>query len=200
MFIETRLLECVSYGTQGGPTWVTRKAALNSGIVRRNPRRSRPTYRFAVLYKNLRESDHREVINAFNACMGGVDSFRLKDWSDFEVEEEAMDALGTGAEQTQQLYKRYTFGTRTVTRPIRKPVDSTVILTANDVPISADVDYTTGIVTYTAANGAVVRWSGQFDVPVMFSDDELTFSFRDRNVVEGFFLDADVQLEEDLEA
>lgn len=199
MFIEERLLECVSYGTAGGPTWYTRRVGLNSGIIRRNPKRSRPTYRFAVIYRNLLPPDHRAVVNAFNACMGGVDSFRLKDWADFEATNEVMDELGDGTEQTQQLYKRYTFGPRTVARPIRKPVDGTVVVTENGSPIAADVDYESGVVSYTAANGSVVRWSGEFDVPVMFSDDELSFSFADKNS-DGFFLTADVQLEEDLSA
>lgn len=199
MFIEERLLECVSYGTQGGPTWLTRRVGLNSGIIRRNPKRSRPTYRFAVVYKNLQAEHHAEVVNAFNACQGGVHAFRLKDWSDFEALDEVMDVLGNGAEQSQQLYKRYTFGPQTVARPIRKPVEGSVIVTANGTPIAADVDTETGVVTYTAANGAVVRWSGEFDVPVMFSDDELSFSFADRGA-QGFFLTGDVQLEEDLSA
>jgi uncharacterized protein (TIGR02217 family) len=199
MFIELRLLDCVSYGTQGGPTWLTRRVGLNSGIVRRNPKRSRPTYKFSIVYRNLQTAHHAEVINAFNACQGGVDSFRIKDWSDYSATDEVMDALGTGSPQTQQLYKRYTFGPRTTSRPIRKPVDGTVIVTADTVPIAAAVDYETGVVTYTADADAVVRWSGEFDVPVMFSDDELAFSFSDRNA-EGFFLTADVQLEEDLDA
>jgi uncharacterized protein (TIGR02217 family) len=199
MFIEERLLECVSYGTSGGPTWLTRRTGLNSGIIRRNPKRSRPLYRFALIYRNLLPEHHTEVLNAFNACMGGVDSFRLKDWADFEASAEVMDELGDGTEQTQQLYKRYTFGSRTIARPIRKPVVDTVVVTANGSPIAADLDYTTGVVSYTAPNGSVVRWSGEFDVPVMFSDDELSFSFADKNA-QGFFLTADVQLEEDFAA
>lgn len=199
MFIEERLLDCVSYGTQGGPTWVTRKAGLRSGIIRRNPRRSRPTYEFAVVFRNLGPDGHRDVIAAFNACMGGVHSFRLKDWSDFEAADELLPVLGTGAEQTTQLIKTYTFGTQAVARPIRKPVDGSVTLTANDNPISATVDPETGLATYTAPNASVVRWSGEFDVPVMFSDDKLAFSFDNRNA-DGLFLTSDVALEEDLEA
>lgn len=199
MFIEVRLLDCVSFGTQGGPTWVTRRKGLRSGIVRRNPLRTRPTYRFAVIYKNLLPPDYPEILAAFNACMGGVHSFRLKDWSDFEAENEVLSTLGTGAPQSIQLTKGYSFGGQSVSRPIRKPVAGSVVVTANNVPIAATIDTATGIATYTAANGAVVRWSGEFDVPVMFSDDQLSFSFNDRNS-DGLFLTGDVQLEEDLDA
>lgn len=197
MFIEERLLDCVALGTQGGPTWLTRKIGLRSGIIRRNPLRSRPLYRFAVLYRNLEEERHALVINAFNACMGGVDSFRLKDWSDFEAVDELFSVVGTGAPQTLQLTKSYTFGVRTISRPIRKPVVGTVLLTADGAPLPASIDYTTGEATFTTGAGDVLAWSGEFDVPVMFSDDQLMFSQDDRNS-QSFFLTANVGLEEDI--
>jgi uncharacterized protein (TIGR02217 family) len=138
------------------------------------------------------------VLHAFNACLGGAFGFRLKDWADYIATDELI-GLGTGAEQAIQLAKLYTFGTRTVSRPIRKPITASVTLTQNGSPLTASVDYTTGIATYTATNGATVRWSGQFDVPVCFSDDELSFSFESQNP-RGFLLTADVALEEDLGA
>ena len=41
----------------------------------------------------------------------------------------------------------------------------------------------TGVLTFTAApaNGAVLRWSGTFDVWVRFTDDYLPFSIDDRD-------------------
>lgn len=196
-FIEERLLDCVSYGTQGGPTWLTRKVPLRSGIIRRNPLRSRPLYRFNVIYRNLLPQHHMEVINAFNACFGGVHSFRLKDWSDFEAHDELLPVLGTGAEQTVQLVKIYRFGNQNVSRPIRKPVEGTVTLTDDGNPIPVMVDYTTGMATFTASVGGILRWSGEFDVPVMFEDDELSFSGDDKGV-DGLFLTSDVALMEDI--
>lgn len=196
-FIEERLLECVTYGTRGGPTWFTRKVGLKSGVLRRNANRSRPLYRYTVIYRNLQPVDHAEVIDAFNACMGGVHSFRLKDWADFEADDVALPTLATGASQALQLYKPYTFGSETVYRPIRKPVSGTVSLTANNVPISASIDYTTGIATFTASIGSTIRWTGEFDVPVMFEDDELQFTGDDKGV-NGLFLTSDVSLVEDI--
>lgn len=198
-FIEQRLLDCVSYGTQGGPTWSTRKVGLKSGIVRRNATRSRPLYRFTVLYNNLSAEHHEDVIDAFNACRGGLYSFRLKDWSDFVATSELFPVTGTGSPQTLQLSKNYTFSTETVARPIHKPVAGTVVVTANGTPISASVDYTTGMATFTATNGHVLRWSGEFDVPVMFANDELLFDANSRNN-DGLVLTADVDLIEDLSA
>lgn len=195
-FVEQRLLDCVAYGTMGGPTWRTRRVGLANGKTRRNPRRSRPLYRFEIIYQNLLPEHHREVFNAFNACMGGVYGFRIRDWSDYVAEDELLPVLGNGAEQTQQLIRTYAFGGNSIARPIRKPVDGTVVVTANNVPISATVNPTTGMATYTAPNGQAIRWSGEFDVPVIFSDDELMFQFADKSA-EGFFLTSDVGLEED---
>lgn len=196
-FVEARLLDCVSYGTRGGPTWATRKVGLKSDIIRRNPRRSRPLYRYTVIYRNLMEQDHMEVVNAFNACFGGVYAFRLKDWADFEAVGEPFAVLGTGAEQTLQLIKTYQFGDRNVVRNIRKPVEDTVVITDDGVPISSVVDTTTGMVTFTASSGGIIRWNGEFDVPVMFEDDSLSFSGDDKGA-DGLFLTSDVSLMEDL--
>jgi uncharacterized protein (TIGR02217 family) len=196
-FINTRLLDCVSYGTECGPTWSTRKVTLNNGHTRRNPRRSRPLYVATVLFRALKEEDHQAVIAAFNACMGGLNSFRFKDWSDFEVANEVLPVLGTGAAQQVQLTKTYTFGSTTVVRPIRKPVSGTVVMTANDSPLAATVDYSTGIATFTATASAVLRWSGEFDIPMMFRDDALPLQAISRNA-DGLMLAGDVALEEDL--
>lgn len=198
-FVETQLLACVSYGTQGGPTWLTRRVGLRNGFIRRNPMRSRPLYRFSVVYRNLLEADHEEVINAFNACMGGAFGFRLKDWSDYTADDEILGVAAAGV-QTMQLAKSYTFGVRTISRPIRKPVVGSVTMTMNGSPLTASIDYTTGLATFTGTAGEVIRWSGEFDVPVTFMDDELSFSFDNKNDGGGFFLTADVGLEEDLSA
>lgn len=197
-FIETRLLDCVRYGTQGGPTWLTRKIGLKSGIIRRNAMHSRPLYRFTVVYSNLNEEDHEKVIGAFNACFGGVHSFRLKDWADFRADREQLSSLSTGAPQTLQLRKLYTFGTQTVARPIRKPVTGTVTMYRDGTPfVPTSIDYATGMVTFTQTAGGVITWDGQFDVPVMFEDDSLSFSIENRGA-KGLFLTSDVSLIEDI--
>lgn len=195
-FIETRLLDCVAYGTEGGPTWATRRVALRSGIARRNAQRSRPLYRFVVLYQNLKPQDHREVISAFNACRGGVFGFRLRDWADYQATDELV-GTGTGSPQSIQLAKLYEFGAQNVSRPIRKLVSAS--LTQNGIPQSASIDLNTGIATFAAPNASVVRWTGEFDVPVTFDQDELLFTAGNRTSA-GLALTADVGLSEDLSA
>jgi len=196
-FLNARLLECVTFGTSGGPTWFTRKVSLRSGVTRRNANRAMPLYRYSVLYRNLLPEFHQAVIDAYNACLGGVHSFRFKDWADFEADEEVLPDIGTGSAQEVQLYKAYTFGGETLYRRIRKPVPGTVTMYADGVEIPATVDYDTGVVTLTATIGDVLSWSGEFDVPVMFEDDELQFSGDDKGVG-GLFLTSNVALCEDI--
>lgn len=193
-FIERRLLDCVAYGTQGGPTWVTRRIRLKSGIIRRNAQRSRPAYRYVVLYQNLNEEDHYSIMEAFNACMGGVHGFRLRDWADYRATNEFV-TVGTGVEQTVQLAKLYEFGNQNISRPIKKLVSAS--LTANGSPIAATVNLNTGMATFTAPNGHTVRWSGEFDVPVMFEQDEALFEAVTR-LSSGLALTSDISLIEDL--
>jgi uncharacterized protein (TIGR02217 family) len=197
-FIEERLLDCVSYGTQGGPAWNTRRVPLRSGVERRNAQSARPRYRFIILYQNLSVEHHVGVIDAFNACRAGLHAFRLKDWSDFTADDELV-TIGTGSPQTVQLTKLYEFGNQNVSRTIRKPVTGTVVLTADNLPQAGSIDYTTGMATFTAPIGDIVRWSGEFDVPVTFDQDELMFSANSRNA-SGLVLTSDITLSEDLSA
>lgn len=204
MFIDERLLECVTFGTASGPAYDTRRVPLKSGIVRRNPRRARPQYRFNVLYKNLSPLYHQDVVDAFNACLGGVHSFRFKDWTDFEGEAEVFRnpltlaaIVGTGGSQALQLTKTYTFGSVSIVRLIRKPVMGTVVVRANGTPISSSIS-SVGVATFTATGGAALTADYEFDTPVMFENDELPFS-GDQKGADGLFLNGDVMLLEDLD-
>lgn len=194
--IEERLLDRIGLGSQNGPTFRTRRISVRSGIIYRNPVLALPLYRYQINYRNLALELHEEVVQAFNACMAGVHAFRIKDYQDYTATAEVLATLGTGAEQEIQLTKKYSFGGQSLYRKIRKPVDGTVQLTANGAPLSAVVDSTTGIATYTAALGATVRWWGEFDVPVMFEDDALPFNGDDKNE-EGLILTGNVALLED---
>lgn len=195
MFNESRLLDAVSYGSQFGHSYNTTINTLRSGHERRNATWSAPLGKYSVIFENLYPKDHLLVIKAHHACMGCLIGFRFKDWSDYTATMEPI-GMGTGASQTYQLTKRYTFGALTTTKNITKPVSGTVHFYANKVEIfPTTFDYTTGIFTLKATSGATVYWSGEFDVPVRFSSDELMSSSNDGNSY-GLFLTANVDLQE----
>lgn len=194
MFNETRLLDCVAYGSQFGQEFNTNDVRLRSGRSRRNARWSRPLGQYSVLYRALKPEHHAVVRNAHMASMGSLIGFRFKDWTDYRAEAEPI-GTGTGDPQELQLMKNYDFGPINFERPVAKPVSGTVTVYESGVPVAATVDYETGIVTVTAPGGSPITWAGEFDVPVHFTDDRLDVEPNARHGV-GFLLTADVGLEE----
>lgn len=199
MFNETRLLDKVAYGSEFGQEFNTRIVTLKSGVERRNVNWSMPLARYSVLYQALEPQDHIEVRNAHMASMGRAIPFRFKDWTDYKAEFEGL-GVSDGTEKTVQLTKAYTFGPVTLNRNIKKPVIGTVQLFESDgvnppAVIPATVDYITGIVTFTAQEGYTVLWSGEFDIPVRFSDDRLDVDPVALSC-DGYRLSFDVSLEE----
>jgi uncharacterized protein (TIGR02217 family) len=177
MFIETRLLDKVAYGFEGGPSFVTTKVNLFSGVVARNAERSTPLYLYNAPFNAINDGDHDIVIASFNACLGGLHSFRFKDWADFELDGETLGTAVGGAGETMQLIKTYSFGATDTVRTIKKPVTGTVQLYEDGTPLASSVDTTTGIVTFTSTVGKVITADAEFDVPVMFEEDKMPFSY-----------------------
>lgn len=172
MFNETRLLDCVAYGSEFGQEFNTRVVQLRSGVESRNANWSMPLGRYGVLFQSLKPEDHSKVRAAFMTSMGRLIGFRFKDWTDYQVSGQQI-GVATGVSQTLQLYKEYQFGPLTLTRPIVKPVQGTVSVFANGVEIASTLDSTTGLVSFTATAAEVITWGGEFDVPVRFDSDRL---------------------------
>ena len=194
-FIETQLLNRIAYGFTGGPTFSTTKVPLFSGIVATNAERSQPLYIFNAPFSAIQPEHHAQVIAAFNACLGGAHSFRFKDKADFELTTEVIGTAVGGADETMQLIKTYTFGSQSTVRTIKKPVVGTVSMFEDGAPLAATVDTTTGIVTFTSTAAKVITATCEFDVPVMFMDDDLQFSYVELRALSG-----EVNLQEDLKA
>lgn len=210
-FQDARLLEYVSYGFTGGPTFNTTRARLVSGYERRNAERSRPLYRFRAPYDGIHSDHHAAVQSAYIACLGPTHSFRFKDWSDYQLNNVTIGTTSGGTDEAIQIIKPYTFGSLTVNRTITKPVDSTVYniaggyvanavalaVTADDTPISFTCDYSTGILTLTGTRpgSEVIKVTGEFDVPVFFDEDSLEFDFIEWEAHSG-----EIRLTEDFAA
>ena len=108
-----------------------------------------------------------------------------------------MIGTGTGTPQTLPLYTVHAFGGEEFRRRISKPVAGTVTvrnLTA-DTPLTATVDAVAGTVTVTAPPGDVIAWSGEYDTPVRFESDELSWQANGRSGSQ-LLLTADVDLVE----
>lgn len=194
VFIDQRLLDRVAYGFQGGPTYLTTQVEQPGGRVNRNAERTRPKYQYSAPFDRIETEDHHLLLAAYNACLGPVHAFRFLDRSDFELVDVIIGTAVGGVDETMQLIKPYIFGSQQTDRPITKPVDGTITLTEDDVPLASTTDPLTGISTFTSAAGRIIRASGEFDVPVYFPEDQLVFTFAnwrahstDVQLVEDFF-------------
>src|SRR6266446_5655899 len=78
-------------GSAGGPGWLTHIVTLDSGVEQRNVLWAQDRGRWDVGLRNLGREDLLTLLAFFQARRGRADSFRFKDWFDFEA-----DAAGFG--------------------------------------------------------------------------------------------------------
>ena len=167
-FNETASLpDCIALGAVGGPMFATDVVVVRAGHESRNANWSQSRRRYDIQTGVKYKADFQAVADVFHAVGGRLDGFRFKDWADFEVtisngalmasvSSVLSGTAGTGyGYPTLQLVKKYTAGSSTHNREIRKPV--TVTLYRNGTPVTvgggagqATVDLTTGLVTFTA--------------------------------------------------
>lgn len=160
--VGVRLNENVERGALGGPRFNTSVLELDSGYEKRNQNWSVPRAEFDIGFGLLlkfqadptdTQLDIDELINFFYVVRGKANSFRMKDWSDFEIGYEngstsgiSRQFLGLGDDTITdfQIFKRYTFGGNTFDRTgLTKMVDnSKVVLTLDGVLQANPADYT----------------------------------------------------------
>ncbi len=189
-FHEIRFPANLSFGSVGGPERRTEIVTLANGFEERNTpwAHSRRRYDAGIGLRSL--DDIETMVAFFEARQGQLHGFRWKDWSDFKTarpsaEVDALDCVlgeGDGATREFQLIKTYSSGEQSYARPISKPVEGTVLAAFDGAElvesVHYEVDYSTGIVTFTDAPdiGAIVTAGFEFDVPVRFDVDGIQTS------------------------
>lgn len=184
-----RFPDRISYGVTGGPGWRTQVAESLASFEQRNGAWVYPRHRWDVS-QGLNAPAAFEALRAFFMTMRGrLHGWRFKDWADYMVE--FGDAVESGVVQgltttTVQLVKRYTSGSQTLDRQIRKPIASGFTLKDSGVALATPADYTldttTGVVTTTVPRTAAnLTWGGEFDVPCRFDTDDLRSVIVARN-------------------
>jgi uncharacterized protein (TIGR02217 family) len=193
-FIEERLTDpCPAYTFASGTSASTRVVTLANGHEKRNGNWSGFKMVFTCPFMNITTQMAQVLKGAFYVARGRLYGFRFKDWADYRATNEPLGISPAGSTPVQ-LVKTYEFGAESYTRPIRKPVAGTVTVRANGTtPIPGTLDMTTGLFTPTSAwpGGAVLTWTGEFDIPVRFDTDVLTLTIDNVNALNG-----DVQLVE----
>jgi uncharacterized protein (TIGR02217 family) len=189
-FHDVRLAEHIERGAQGGPQFKTTIFPLSSGQEKRNIDWERTRGRWEIGYGVQNKVDFSLIKSFFYTRQGMAHSFRFKDWSDFEIDDQVIGSTD-GSTTTFQLYKRYSSGGINFNRVLEKPVASDWVITVNAVsqtvvydtsPAASEVAIATdtGIITlgstHAATSGQSVDMTGEFDVPVRFDTDEFNIN------------------------
>ncbi len=195
MFIDAELDICPTFGWQGGPSFNTRIVTTQSWMERRNANNIECRHSYSLPLQNIIDDDYLTFLKqVFLACRGQLHSFKVKDYSDFKAVNEVFGE-GDGATVAFQLSKTSTWGAASYVRTITKPV-SGITVTVNGVVTAASVDLGTGIVTFSVAPaaGAILRWSGEFRIPVRFNNDALNTTIDNKSQGGDFLLNGSVDL------
>lgn len=200
-FNETPISDKVAYAFQGGPEYNTlRKPKEKNGRVRKKVLWAVGQHRYRATFKRFNPTLYAELLAAFHASAGGAYGFLFKDWLDYQAVNQPLGTTPAGSTPVQ-LFKTYTFGSRSRTRPIKKPKAGTVVVEEFTggvwVAKAGTVNTATGIFTPTAAwtVGAAIRWSGEFYVPVCFASDYMPGEYESWNAIT-----TPIALEEDMDA
>lgn len=187
-FHEIRFPTAIAFHSSGGPVRKTEIVTLGSGFEERNAvwANSRRAYDVGYGIKTL--DDLHAALAFFEARMGRLQGFRLKDFADCKSCAPGADvsptdqSLGTGDSTTAafQLVKTYTSGPSSWTRTIKKPVSGTVRIAVNgsEVTTGFSVNHNTGLVTFDTApaDDAALTAGFEFDTPVRFDTDQLAIN------------------------
>ena len=177
-FFEQRFPDRIAAGGRGGPSWKTSRAITSAGFSNKNKEWTSPLHVYNVGQAIKTVADFEAVRDFFMVVYGAYDGFRFKDYMDYQAGTRGVGTLISGS--IYQLYKNYTFGSRTFSRKILKPVSGTIAFfrtrsaVTTNITSSSTIDHATGQVTVTGhVAGDAYTWTGEFDVPCEFSSDIL---------------------------
>lgn len=187
-YIRGYLETCEAYGWEGGPEFSTRIVTMANGFERRNGDWAQPRRRYSLPFLNISADRYSPILDMFYVARGQLHCFLYRDPLDHSADEELI-GFGDGLNQIFQLSKLYTVGGFSYQRNVYAVPDSeTIEVTLNGVVTDAYVlDKDRGLLFFNSApaNGAAVRWSGQFDVWVRFNQDTLPFTIDSPNARNG---------------
>lgn len=190
-FSEERLELGYDYGAIGGVAFSTEIIKVLDEREQRNANKILPLGRWQLGNRKVADSqlDQLEEISYIrsfhNRRLGSFQGFRFKDWSDF-VGWNQLIAVGDGVTNRFQLKKAYRVGNAVTYRPIQKPVVGTVDLFVDGLNVAVNpdhgwiVDHQTGVIFNPAplAVGRQLSANFEFDIPVWFEGDEISFSLE----------------------
>ena len=198
-FEETQFPVAISYGSAGGPGFLTRKVESLSGFEDRDAKWSEARRAFDIAYGIKPQIELEDLLVWHQAMKGSHVGFRARDADDYKScliqdtpaqTDQILLASAVGGETTTQIIKTYPKGGQSTTYTVTKPVNGTVLVERNTGLLIEGtdyvIDYTTGIITWdtgvfpsglTASD--TIKAGYEYDVPVRFVNDRLSIVRED---------------------
>lgn len=186
MHLNAYLEPCPGYGWEGGPEFNTRIVSLANGRERRNANWSQARRKYSAPFLNISKEAYREILRMFMVCEGMAHAFRFRDELDNTAEDQQF-GVGDGTTDTFQLGVVWTADMVPYFRNVYALV-GTPVIEVNGTPTgSVSIDMDRGLVVFDSppSPGAVLAWSGEFDVWVRFNDDYLPFTLDNPDATNG---------------
>lgn len=184
--LDAYLEPCATYGWDGGPTFKTEIVELTNGNEYRNAEWAEPRHAYSAPFMNISKESYRAIKRMFLVCRGMLHSFRFKDELDYQADNEIF-GVGDASEATFQLNKVSTEDGVDYQRNIYA-LRGVPVITVNGTPTSAfSYNLRTGQIEFDVAPGmgAVLRWTGEFDIWVRFNSDVMRFSLDNPDATNG---------------
>lgn len=162
----------IERGAKGGPTnRGRRKIYTTSGKMAQIFEWSAPISEFDISHGILSPTDYAEYEAMWHVIhFTPYSGFRFRNWADYQAVK--ANTTLTNITGTQwQLQRKHTFASVTFKRNIYKPTSDVAVFAANDSPCTFTLDTATGIASVTS--GTPSYWTGTFDYPVTFKDNDL---------------------------
>ena len=171
-FLESRMSARIERGAKGGPTnRGRRKVYSTSGRMNQVFEWSAPISEFDISHGILLPDGYAEIDAMWHVIhFTPYSGFRFRNWADYQAVK-ANTTLTNIVSNTYQLQRKHTFASITYKHNIYKPNAGVTIFDASDVACTFSVNTATGVATVTS--GTPSYWTGTFDIPVTFKDNDL---------------------------
>lgn len=174
-----RLPVDLEVGAVYGPEFITEVVAIQSGQEKRNRVRRNAICKGDISFAPKLAENYKDLITFFRAVNGRFNSWRFKDWSDYEATHAEGVVVGLTA-RTFQMAKLYRLATNIEEiRYIQQPISAGLVVKYDGSTLSSGytVDTATGIITTTTdKDSAKFTWAGEFDNAVRFDTDRMATS------------------------
>lgn len=193
MHINDTITPCPGFGFIIEPEFDTDIKTRRNKRESRNGNWEQVRHNVSAPMQNISRAMALDVKRLFLVCRGNLHTFYFRDPIDYEAVDEPF-GVGDGVETVFQLSKRSTADGVDYDREIYLPVGAVVEVNGG-AAASHTIDPEFGTVTFSVApaDGAVLTWSGEFNLKVRFVADRLPLSV-DNKSRSGFIMNASIDL------